>query len=134
MADDKGTTQPPAATSDLANSFKTENVFFYDVKSDGLTLDDRRTQIGDGKGDLPDVLTKFQQWSDEAIVLADRTAQAFEISCDEIRGNSYDLSLGRYKQAITVEINHENPRNLLERLIELEHQILNEATALKELL
>jgi type I restriction enzyme M protein len=113
---------------------KTENVFFYDVKSDGLTLDDRRTQIGDGKGDLPDVLTKFQQWSDEAIVLADRTAQAFEISCDEIRSNSYDLSLGRYKQALTVEINHENPKNLLERLIELEHQILKEATALKELL
>jgi len=29
MADNKGTAQPPAATSDLANSFKTDNVFLF---------------------------------------------------------------------------------------------------------
>ena len=113
---------------------KTENVFFYDVKSDGLTLDDRRAVIGDGKGDLPDVLNKFQQWSQRTTALPDRAAPAFEISCDEIRGNSYDLSLGRYKQSIAVEINHEKPIEILGRLIELERQILNEASALRELL
>ncbi len=32
----------------FAKGGKTENVFFYDVQSDGFTLDDKRTKIGDG--------------------------------------------------------------------------------------
>jgi type I restriction enzyme M protein len=46
----------------FAKGGKTENVFFYDVQSDGFTLDDKRAKIGDGKGDLPDVLAKYLQW------------------------------------------------------------------------
>lgn len=118
----------------FAKGGKTENVFFYDVQSDGFTLDDKRTQIGDGKGDLPDVLGKYRKWCDGIEVLADRTAPAFEVSIDEIRSNAYDLSLGRYKQAAVINVKHDKPRDILERLIELEQQILNEAAVLKELL
>ncbi len=67
-------------------------------------------------------------------MLADRTAPAFEVSIDEIRSNAYDLSLSRYKQAPVINVKHDKPRDILERLIELEQQILNEAAVLKELL
>jgi type I restriction enzyme M protein len=118
----------------FAKGGKTENVFFFDVQSDGFTLDDKRTQIGDGKGDLPDVLGQYRKWCGGTEVLADRTAPAFEVSIDEIRGNAYDLSLGRYKQAPVINVKHDNPRDILERLVDLEQQILNEAALLKELL
>jgi len=118
----------------FAKGGKTENVFFYDVQSDGFTLDDKRTQIGDGKGDLPDVLTKYQEWCRGTGTHADRTAPAFEVSSEEIRTNGYDLSLNRYKQAPIVETKHEKPQDILARLIDLEQQILKEASSLRELL
>jgi len=118
----------------FAKGGKAENVFFYDVQSDGFTLDDKRARIGDGKGDLPDVLVKYQQWCDGAGAFADRTACAFEVGAEEIRGNGYDLSLSRYKQTRNLEIQYDRPLDILNRLIELERDILKEATALKELL
>jgi type I restriction enzyme M protein len=118
----------------FAKGGKTEEVFFYDVQSDGFTLDDKRTKIGDGKGDLPDVLAKYRQWCDSTGAFTDRTAPAFAVAAEEVRGNGYDLSLSRYKQSRNPEIEHDKPLNILERLIELERDILNEATALKELI
>lgn len=113
---------------------KTENVFFYDVKSDGFTLDDKRVKIGDGMGDLPDVLAKYQLWCDGTVEFEDRTAPAFEVCGEEIRGNGYDLSLNRYKRAPIVETRHDRPQDILARLLELEQEILAEANALKDLL
>jgi len=118
----------------FAKGGKTENVFFYDVLSDGFSLDDKRTKIGDGRGDLPDVIAKFQHWRDGTALLIDRKAPAFEVSVDEIRGYDYDLSLSRYKQVHNVEIHHDKPMTILDRLIQVERDILKEATALKELL
>jgi type I restriction enzyme M protein len=118
----------------FAKGGNTENVFFYDIQSDGFTLDDKRTPIGDGEGDLPDVLTKYQEWCNGIVTLADRTERAFEVSSEEIRSNGYDLSLNRYKQAPIVETKHGKPKDILARLIDLEHQILKEASSLRELL
>jgi type I restriction enzyme M protein len=118
----------------FAKGGKTENVFFYDVQSDGYTLDDKRAKIGDGKGDLPDVLAKYQQWCLGAGELRDRTAPAFEVVAGEIRGNGYDLSLSRYKQTRNEKIEYGRPQDILDRLITLERDILRDAIALKELL
>lgn len=118
----------------FAKGGKTENVFFYDVQSDGFTLDDKRTQIGDGKGDLPNVLKRYREWCGGTGALVDRTAPAFEVPSEEICSNGYDLSLGRYKQAPVVEMKHDKPLEILERLIDLEQQILKEASSLRELL
>jgi type I restriction enzyme M protein len=118
----------------FAKGGRTQDVFFYDVQSDGYTLDDKRTQIGNGKGDLPDVLAKYRQWCDGAVELGDRTAQAFGVRVDEIRAHHYDLSLNRYKiQAIT-SVAHEDPRDILNSLVETESQILKDLIELKDLL
>ena len=113
---------------------KTENVFFYDVQSDGFTLDDKRNKIGDGRGDLPDVQAKYQQWCECKGDFSDRTAKAFEVTADDIREKDYDLSINRYKEAPVVEARHEKPLDILNRLIVLEQEILTEVVALKEML
>jgi len=113
---------------------QTENVFFYDVQSDGFTLDDKRTKIGDGKGNLPDVQFKYLQWCNGIGDFSDRTANAFEVAVDEIRTKSYDLSLNRYKEAIVVDVEHDKPMEIVDRLIALERDILADAVALREML
>lgn len=120
----------------FAKGGKTDSVFFYDVQSDGFTLDDKRTQIGDGKGDLLDVVRKYQRWCSRAaeIEFKSRTEKAFSISIDDIRALHYDLSINRYKVAPTVTDVHVQPREVLDRLIALEKEILAEAQSLKDLL
>lgn len=118
----------------FAKGGKTENVFFYDVESDGFTLDDRRTKIGDGRGDLPDVLSKYQDWRDGKGDLTDRTAKAIKVSVAEIRALGYDLSVNRFRQRTQVPQEQVNPRDVLKRLRDLESEIQADIEALGELL
>lgn len=113
---------------------KTENVFFYDVQSDGFTLDDKRTQIGDGKGDLADVLTKYLRWREDQGDFSDRTSKAFEVSADAIRAQSYDLSINRYMQKAHVPVIHGDPKEILKQLKVLEDEIQAELSQLEALL
>lgn len=118
----------------FAKGGKTENVFFYDVQSDGFTLDDKRTQIGDGKGDLPDVLAKYREWCEATGNFTDRTAKAFQISADDIRSEGYDLSINRYRQQTLESKQHQSPRKLLEMLRLLEAEIQSDIKDLEGLL
>lgn len=118
----------------FAKGGKTENVFFYDVQSDGFTLDDKRTQISDGKGDLPDVLTKYRSWCQGVEEFSDRSAQAFEIPVDAIRAQSYDLSLNRYRETGYVPVEHQDPRLLLNSLRDLEVEIKSDIEEIMGLL
>ena len=118
----------------FAKGGKTEKVFFYDVQSDGFTLDDKRIQIGDGKGDLPDVLAQYKQWCEGKAALDVRTAQAFEVSTSDIRAKGYDLSVNRYKESIAVSVKHEKPTDLLTRLSALEAEIQADIEQLKGLI
>ena len=118
----------------FAKGGKTENVFFYDVQSDGLTLDDKRTKIGDGKGDLPNVQAKYLLWCDGKGDFNDRTAKAFEVSADDIREQGYDLSVNRYKVTKHVAEEHADPMQLLKRLQDLETEIVQDLNELEDLL
>ncbi|CAM3377196.1 type I restriction-modification system subunit M [Paracidovorax anthurii] len=118
----------------FAKGGKTENVFFYDVRSDGFTLDDKRTQIGSGKGDLPDVLDTYRRWCDGSTRLEDRTAQAFEVDIDSIRALDYDLAIGRYQVHAHEQVSHAPPAKILSRLIALEAEISNDLADLQGML
>jgi type I restriction enzyme M protein len=118
----------------FAKGGKTENVFFYDVQSDGFTLDDKRTQIGDGKGDLPDVLTKYRDWCAGTGNFSDRTAKAFQISAEDIRSEGFDLSINRYRQRVHEDQQHLAPRELLNKLRLLEAEIQSDIDALEGLI
>jgi len=118
----------------FAKGGKTENVFFYDVQSDGFTLDDKRTPIGDGKGDLPDVLAQYREWCDGAAELHDRAAKAFEVSAAEICAKGYDLSLNSYRERRREVVVHVSPTALLEKLQQLEDAIANDLRDLQGML
>ncbi len=118
----------------FAKGGKTENVFFYDVQSDGFTLDDKRVQIGDGKGDLPSVLGRYRDWCEGSGNFSDRTAQAFEVPAKEIRAQGFDLSINRYKELLIKPKDHIRPSDILNSLRSLEVQILNDVKELTELM
>jgi type I restriction enzyme M protein len=83
---------------------------------------------------MPDVQSKYLQWSNGKGEFTDRTQKAFEISLDDIRAQSYDLSINRYRQLTHTAEKHVDPRKLLEHLKALEKEIQNELVELEGLL
>lgn len=102
------------------NSGGTDQVWFYDMKSDGYSLDDRRT-IQPDKSDLPDILSRWQDRESEAE--RKRTDRSFLVPKAEITGNDYDLSINRYKEVEYEAVEHDSPRKILARLSKLEEEI-----------
>jgi type I restriction enzyme M protein len=113
---------------------KTDKVFFYDVQSDGFTLDDRRTQVGDGKGDLSDVLAKYREWCDSKGEFGNRKNKAFQVLAADIRDQGYDLSINRYREQSHTLTVYDRPEVLLKRLKLLEKEISADLEALEGLL
>ena len=109
---------------------KTENVWFYDVENDGLSLDDKRTPIKEN--DLPDVYEKWQKRDIKKDT--DKTKKNFFVSADEIRKNKYDLSLNKYKETVLKEIKYDAPKVILQKIRLLETEISKELLELEELI
>lgn len=104
----------------------TDDVWFYDVRADGFTLDDKRTPIE--ANDLPDVLARWQSLTEPAEVRSPehdrpRTAQSFLVPKQEIVDNGYDLSINRYKEIEHEEVEHRSPEEILDELEALEGEI-----------
>ena len=80
-----------------------------------------RAAPDDHDGDLQDVREK---WADrDKHKPTDRTARCFVIPAEEIREAGYDLTVGRYRQAVHEEVNHEAPKVILHKLLQLEEEI-----------
>lgn len=108
----------------------TDHVWFYDVRADGMTLDDKRTPIE--ANDLPDVLARWQNQDAESTRA--RTDQSFMVPRQEIVDNGYDLSLNRYKEIEIEEVEHRSPSEILDELDALEVQIQDGLKRLREML
>jgi type I restriction enzyme M protein len=113
------------------NSGGTDNVWFYDVASDGFSLDDKRTPLD--TSDLDDVLARWQQRTTTEAGRT-RTEQSFLVSKAEIAENGYDLSLNRYKEVEHEEIYHKEPADIIVDLEKLEQEITLGMAELKVLL
>lgn len=94
----------------------TDKVWFYDMKSDGFSLDDKRTDLGN-EGDIPDIVSRFHNLDGEV----DRkpTEQSFLIDKAAIAQQDYDLSINRYKEVEYEKIEYDPPQLILTRLDEL---------------
>ncbi len=114
----------------FAKGGQTENVFFYDVKADGRSLDDKREEVEEN--DLPDCLKRWQNRSPEQDT--DRRNKAFIVSVNEIREREYDLSLSRYKEIAYVEEEYEDPLEILGRISELNREIGSDLSKLQGML
>ena len=69
------------------NRCGTDNVWFYDMRADGFSLNDKLTAIDDN--DIPDILERWRKLADEAN--RTRTEQSFLVPRKEIEDNDYDL-------------------------------------------
>jgi type I restriction enzyme M protein len=113
----------------FTKSGRTEEVWFYDVQSDGRSLDDKRTPLDDHDGDLKDVR---ERWAErDKRKLNDRTAKCFIVPAQEIREASYDLTVGRYRQARHEELKYESPKKIIGKLQTLEQEIVSGLKALE---
>ncbi|PJK13483.1 DNA methyltransferase [Lysobacteraceae bacterium NML120232] len=102
----------------------TEKVWFYEMHSDGYSLDDKRSKQ-EGHGDLQDIIRQYH--SRESASETERTGQYFCVPRSEIEAENYDLSLSRYKQDVFEEIHYDPPGEILARLIQAEVGGLDEA-------
>ncbi len=108
----------------------TDNVWFYDMQSDGYSLDDKRTEL-ETKGDIPDIIKRFHNRDKEAERV--RTDQSFLVPIKNIRENEYDLSLNRYKEIVYEAIEYDPPKEILGQVKELEKQIMHGIEELEDM-
>ena len=97
----------------------TENVWFYDMKADGFSLDDKRSEVAEN--DIPDIIERFRELDKEAD--RQRTQQSFFVPKQEIADNDYDLSINKYKQVEYVPVEYPSTAELMADLHELEMEI-----------
>lgn len=108
----------------------TDKVWFYDMKADGYSLDDKRTPIEDN--DIPDILARFHNLEGEI----DRkpTDQSFFVDKSDIVANDYDLSINRYKEIVYEKVQYDPPKVIMDRLEKLSLEINEKMKELRGLI
>lgn len=112
------------------NSGGTDKVWFYDMKADGFSLDDKRSVIPEN--DIPDIVTRFHNLNAEDN--RTRKEQSFFVDVEEIRQNDYDLSINKYKEVEREKVEYEPIKKILCRLNENEEIYLKKYSELCNLL
>lgn len=125
----------------------TDNVWFYDMKADGFSLDDRRNPVSDN--DIPDIIARFRSVSLRLAEDANgnrkpesygpeadrkRTDQSFLVPVEEIREHDYDLAFNTYKETVREVVHYDAPEIILGRINELENGIITGMSKLEQLI
>ena len=112
------------------NAGGTDKVWFYDMKADGFSLDDKRNPTA--QNDIPDVVARFHNLEGES----DRTRkeQSFLVPVDEIREKGYDLSMNKYKEVEREAVVYDAPEVIMGRIEQLENEIQNAMVELKKMI
>ncbi len=140
------------------NSGGTDDVWFYDMKADGLSLDDKRNLLVDeevfeqcftepenvkevvkGKCDIAQILLDAKVIASETKQslekkFSDRTQQSFLVPKQEIIDNDWDLSINRYIEIVYEEISYEKPATLIQQIKELDSQRNNALSNLEKMM
>ena len=108
----------------------TDKVWYYDMKADGYSLDDKRSPIE--ANDIPDILARFHDLEGEV----DRkpTDQSFFVDKAAIVANDYDLSINRYKEIVYEKVEYDPPQVILDRLDKLNLEIASKMEELRGLI
>lgn len=125
------------------NSGGTDKVWFYDMKADGYSLDDKRTQLfKDGESptheqsNISDILARYasleagQAEEDQR----KRTDQSFLVPLKDIVAKDYDLSLNRYRELVYEVVDYDPPQVILQRIKDLQKKMASMVNELEELL
>ena len=108
----------------------TDKVWFYDMKADGRSLDDKRSEVKEN--DIPDIIARFKNL--EAENDRKRTDQSFFVEKQEIVDNAYDLSINKYKEIEYIPVEYPPTSEIMANIHELEMEIGKNLAELEELL
>ncbi len=112
-----------------SKKWHTEKVWFYELQSDGYSLDDNRRRLKDFP--LPETKEAFDKRNKTKA--KDRKSHFF-VPIAEIQENDLDLSFNRYKEYEYVEQTFEPPKDILAKLLKLEKEILKDMEELNTLI
>jgi len=108
---------------------ETRKVWFYDMESDGYSLDDKRTPVE--HDDIPDIVGSFKNCLKDKNLVPSKSDKWFFVDKGTIVENGYDLSINKYKEVEYEEKIYEDPKVKLARIRELEVEIMRELEELE---
>ena len=108
----------------------TDKVWFYDMKADGYSLDDKRQEVSEN--DIPDIINRYNNL--DAEVDRKRTDQSFFVPVEDIVANDYDLSINKYKEVVYEKVEYEPTDVIMGKIEAIESEIQTEFAELKKLL
>ena len=108
----------------------TDRVWFYDMRADGFSLDDKRSPIA--QNDIPDIIHRFHHLDQETTRA--RTEQSFLVPKQEIMDNGYDLSINKYKKTEYKPVEYPPTSEIMAEIRALEMEIGKEMAILEEML
>lgn len=108
----------------------TDRVWFYDMRADGYSLDDKRTKMKED--DIPDIIRRFRNLEGETD--RKRTEQSFFVEKKEIVENGYDLSINKYKEVEYIPVEYPPTEEIMDRIMELDAEIAREMQELRKML
>lgn len=108
----------------------TDKVWFYDMKADGYSLDDKRSPVKEN--DIPDIIERFNHLDKE--LGRKRTEQSFLVDMKEIIDNDYDLSINKYKEVVYEKVEYPPTSEILADIEQLNKEIDKNLEELKALL
>ena len=128
----------------------TDFVWYYDLRADGKSLDDKRTDLlaeellgpkperaltpeEQAKNNLPDCLARWAERNGSERENA-RTAQSFCVPKADIAAADYDLSFNRYREEEIEEVAYDPPLEIIAELRALEADISKGLSELEEML
>lgn len=112
------------------NTGGTDKVWFYDMKADGFSLDDKRSPIAEN--DIPDIIERFENLASEET--RKRTEKSFFVPKQEIVDNGYDLSINKYKKTEYVAVEYPPTDEIMDKLDALQAEIASGLKELREML
>jgi type I restriction enzyme M protein len=98
----------------------TGNVWMFDVRADGFSLDDKRSPVAEN--DLPDLLARWPDKEDSEL--------SFTVTASEIAANDYDLSVDTYAPFELEPVDYGDPVELISKA---EQELESAIAALEEL-
>lgn len=137
------------------NSGGTDNVWFYDMKADGFSLDDKRSPLISAKtleaifanpeqdlGNMQgkcDIQAILKEWSlvkrgNANIAGSDRKNASFFVPKAEIIANDYDLSINRYKEVVYESVAYDSPKDIISKIKALDEKRLAAIVELEKML
>lgn len=113
-----------------STSDKTDKVWFYDMETDGYSLDDKRTKLK--ASDIPDIIARFKNLEGEKE--RTRRDQSFLVGKEEIVKNGYDLTVNKYKEVVIDKPDYPPTSEIIAEIKELDREVSKNLAELEKLL